>query len=177
MKKLKERILGLSLIISLCLAFLGYLMIRGALNNLDNYVSYFMLGLGIALILLFGIILLFAIRYSKKKQLKQKEEKLKIIHYGTKFTIDLDSVKIKSNKWDSSHFIENQVYDIEMKEKHLQTVLEFEIELNGQKKQFHWPCELDPKSLEMYFAIQKETNLYLDPANSEHFYLDLSFIK
>lgn len=175
--KTKERIIVISLVTTLALAFLGYILIRGAVSHLDNYVSYFMLTLGIGLIVLFGIVLLFTIRYSKKKAIAAEIEKSRILDYGTGFKIDLDTVRIKSNNWDSSHFSENKFYDIEITEKHLQTILEFEVEIDGHKKQFHWPSNLEPKSLEMYFAIQKETGFYLDPNDHSNYYLDLNFIQ
>ncbi len=176
MKIIKERLLIITLVTTFALAFLGYICIRASLRNFNNYVSYFMLTLGIGLIVLFGIVLLIAVRYSKKKALAAEIEKSSIRDYGTNFKIDLDTVRIKSNSWDSSHFIENKFYDIEITEKHLQTVLEFEVEIEGYKKQFHWPSDLEPKSLEMYFAIQKETSFYLDPNDHSNYYLDLSFI-
>lgn len=177
MKTIKERILAITLIITFGLAFLGYLFIRGALRNFDNYVSYIMLALGIFMILLFGIVLLITIRFSKKKVITQELEKFKNLRSGTKYRIDLDTVQIKSNKWNSSRFVENNTYDLEIKEENIQTILEFEVEINGNKKQFHWSCDLEPKSLEMYFAIQKETDFYLDPIDHSNFYLDLNFIK
>lgn len=178
MKTIKERILAISLVITFALAFLGYMLIRGALRSFNNYVSYIMFILGLSLIVLFGIVLLIAIRYSKKKVIVKEQEKFfNILQAGTKFKIDLDRVQIKSNKWNSSRFIENNIYDIEITEENIQTILEFEIEINGQKKQFHWPCDLETKSLEMYFAIQKETDFYLDSNDHSNFYLDLGFIK
>jgi len=176
MKNFKERFIAFVLIGSFALSFLGYFLIRGALHSFDNYVSYIMLAIGIACILLFGIVLLIALRYSRKKKKLVEQEKLDIMQYGIPFKVDLDSIRIKSNKWNSSHFIENKIYDIEIKQENIQTILEFEVELDGEKKQFYWPSHLEPKSLEMYFAIQKETNLYLDPANHANFYLDLRFI-
>jgi|GEM_PF-5996301 len=177
MKNLKERFLAFALISSFALAFLGYLLIRGALRYFDNYVSYIMLAIGIGCVLLFGIVLLIAFRYSKKKKKREEHEQLDIIQYGTPFPVDLDTIRIKSNKWNDSHFIESHLHDIEIKQEHIQTILEFDVELDGEKKQFHWPSHLEPKSLEMYFAIQKETTLYLDPANHANFYLDLRFIE
>jgi Ca2+/Na+ antiporter len=176
MKTIKERILTIALISSFALCFLGYFLIRGALHSFDNYVSYIMLAIGVVCVLLFAIVLLIALRYSKKKRQVLEQEKLGIMQYGTPFKIDLDSIQIKSNKWNSSRFIENHFYDIEIKEENIQTILEVEIELDGEKKQFHWPSHLEPKSLEMYFAFQKETTLYIDPANQSNFYLDLRFI-
>ena len=177
MKTILDKFLAITLITTFALAFLGYFLIRGALHSFDNYVSYFMLALGIGLIVFFGIVLLIAFQYSKKKAIGQEAEKLSIRDYGTLFKIDLDTVRIKSNNWESSRFIENHLYDIEIKEKNLQTILEFEVELAGEKKQFHWPSDLEPKSLEMYFALQKQTNFYVDPNDHSRFYLDLNFIK
>ena len=177
MKTIKERILIFALISSFALSFVGYFLIRGALRSFDNYVSYIMFAIGAATILLFIIVLLIVLRYSKKKNKLMEQEKLDIIHYGTPVKIDLDTVRIKSNNWESSRFIESHLYDIEIKEKTIQTILEFEAELNGEKKQFHWPSHLEPKSMEMHFAIQKETNFYIDPANQSNFYLDLRFIE
>jgi len=104
-------------------------------------------------------------------------KKFNMLQTVTKYRIDLDTLRIKSNKWNSSRFIENNIYDIEIKEENIQTILEFEVEISGEKKQFHWPSDLEPKSLEMYFAIQKEADFYLDPNDHSNFYLDLSFIK
>ncbi|WP_341904751.1 hypothetical protein [Fluviicola taffensis] len=177
MKNLKERILAFALISSFALSFLGYVLIRGALRSFDNYVSYIMLAIGIVCILLFVIVLLIALRYSRKKKKSDEQEKLNILQYGTPFKIDLDSIRIKSNKWEDSHFVQSLGGDIEFKKENIQTILEFEVELNGEKKQFQWSSHLEPKSLEMYFAIQKETNLYLDPADHSNFYLDLRFIE
>nr|WP_294862627.1 hypothetical protein [uncultured Fluviicola sp.] len=177
MKNLKERILVLALISSFALSFLGYLLIRGALHSFDNYVSYIMLSIGIACMLLFGIVLLIVLRYSKKKKKREEQEQLDIMQYGTSFQIDLDSVQIRSNKWEDSRFVQSFGGDIEIRQENIQTILTFEVELDGEKKQFHWPSHLEPKSLEMYFAIQKETTLYLDPANHTNFYLDLAFIE
>lgn len=176
MKTIKERFLSIALITTFGLAFLGYLLIRGALRHFDNYVSYFMLVLGIGLIILFGIVLLITIRYSKKKTVIDELEKFNRMRSWTKYKVDLDKIQIKSNSWNSSRFIENQIYDIEIKEKNVQTILEFDLEINGVKKQFHWPSDRQPKSLEMYFAVQKETDFYLDPNDHSAFYLDLGFI-
>lgn len=176
MKSIKERFLGITLIITFGLAFLGYLFIRGALRHFDNYVSYFMLTLGTGLIFLFCAVLLIFIRYSQKKAVREELEKFDKLRSWNKYKVDLDTIQIKSNNWSSSHFIENTIYDIEIKEENVQTILEFEVEVNGIKKQFHWPSDLQPKSLEMYFAMQKETDLYLDPNDQSSFYLDLSFI-
>ena len=135
-----------------------------------------MLVWGIALIILSGIILLIFIRYSRKKAVVDELEKFNRMRSWTKYKVELDTIQIKSNSWDSSHFIETQIYDIEIKEKNAQTILEFNLEINGVKKQFHWPSDRQPKSLEMYFAVQKETDFYLDPNDHSAFYLDLGFI-
>jgi hypothetical protein len=176
MKTIKERILSIILITTFGLAFLGYILIRGALRHFDNYISYFMLVLGIGLIVLFGIVLMITIYHSKKKAVVDELEKFNRMRSWTKYKVNLDTVQIKSNSWDSSRFIENQIYDIEIQEKNVQTILEFELEINGTKKQFHWPSDRQHKSLEMYFAVQKETDFYLDPNDYSSFYLDLSFI-
>lgn len=177
MKTIKERILIFALISSFALSFVGYFLIRGALHSFDNYVSYIMLAIGASTILLFIIVLLVVLRYSKKKNKLMEQDKLDIMHYGTPVKIDLNSIQIKSNKWNDSHFVQSLGGDIEIKQENIQTILAFEVELDGEKKQFHWPTHLEPKSLEMYFAIQKETNLYIDPANHLNFYLDLRFIE
>lgn len=177
MKNLKERFLTFALIGSFALAFLGYILIRGALRYFDNYVSYILLAIGIGCVLLFGIVLLIALRFSKKKKKREEKEQLDIMHYGTPFKVDLDSIRIKSNTWNDSRFVQSLGGDIEIKQENIQTILEFDVELDGEKKQFHWPSRLEPKSLEMYFAIQKETILYLDPENHTNFYLDLRFIE
>ncbi len=172
-----QKFLAITLIITSVFAFLGGILVRGALSNLNNYVSYFMLFLGIGLMVLFVIVLVIAVRYSRKKELKEVMGKYLTAAQGTKFNIDLDTVRIKSNNWENLRFIEAHLQDIEIKEKKLQTILEFDVEINGEKKQFHFPTNLEPKSLEMYFAIQKETTFYLDPADHTNFFLDLSFIR
>ena len=176
MKTIKERFRNITLITTFGLAFFGYILIRGALRHFDNYISYFMLVLGIGLIVLFGIVLMIAIHQTKKKAVVDELEKFNRMRSWTKYKVDLNTVQIKSNSWDSSRFIENQIYDIEIKEKNLQTILEFNLEIDGVKKQFHWPSDRQPKSLEMYFAVQKETDFYLDPNDHSAFYLDLGFI-
>lgn len=176
MKKLKEQILVFLLIASFGLSLLGYLLIRAALRSFDNYVSYIMFGIGIGTILLFGIALLFYLRYSKNKTKIEGQEKLNILLYGIPFKINFDSVRIKSNHWEESQFIQSLGGDIEIKQKNIQTIIEFEVELEGKKQLFHWHSHLESKSLEMYFAIQKETTFYIDPENHSNFYLDLSFI-
>lgn len=180
MKNLKQRSIFILTIIATAIGFIGYLMIRGAIRHLGNYVSHIMLVIGIILVIIFAIVLLMLYQVSKRESKKIESEQLKetldIIRNGIKVPIDLETVQIKSNHWTDTRFIETNTYDIEIKEDQIQTILQIEIELNGQKRTFHWPSDKEPKSLEMYFAIQKETNLYIDRKNPEHFYLDLSFM-
>lgn len=175
MKTIKERIPRIVLSAAFVLIVLGCLFIYRAFS-ISYFYIYFMLVWGIALIILSGIILLIFIRYSRKKAVVDELEKLNRMLTWTKYKLDLDTIRIKSNNWDSSRFIETQIYDIEIQEKNIQTILEFDLEINGVKKQFHWPSDRQPKSLEMYFVLQKETDFYLDPNDHSAFYLDLSFI-
>lgn len=175
MKTIKERFPRIVLTTAFVLVILGCLFIYRAFS-ISYFYIYFMLVWGIALIILSGIILLIFIRYSRKKAVVDELEKFNRMRSWTKYKVELDTIQIKSNSWDSSHFIETQIYDIEIKEKNAQTILEFNLEINGVKKQFHWPSDRQPKSLEMYFAVQKETDFYLDPNDHSAFYLDLGFI-
>lgn len=180
MKKLKQLHILILTITSSILGFIGYLMIRGALRHFDNYVSHIMLGIGIVFVIVFALVMLVLYRISKRNSQKIETEQiadtLDIIRNGIKISIDLETVQIKSNHWTDTRFIETNTYDIEIKEDQIQTILQIEIELNGQKHTFYWPSDKEPKSLEMYFAIQKKTYLYIDRKNPEHFYLDLSFM-
>jgi hypothetical protein len=178
MKTIVQKFLRIALIVSLVFASIGYFLVLGPIHSFhNNFISYFMLITGIVLIVLFGIVLLIASFVTAKiASIKKTDKFLKILRDGTKFTIDLDTVRIKSNNWESSRFIESHFYDIEVKEHNIVTILEFDLEIRGQKKTFHWPSKMEPKSLEMYFAMQKETAFYLDPKDHTKFYLDLSFI-
>ncbi len=177
MKTIKEKFLAIALITTFVFALLGCILIFRSFFLFYFFLSYYMLILGIGLIVLFGIVFLIILRFQKKKVLAEEVKKFNMLQTVTKYRIDLDTLRIKSNKWNSSRFIENNIYDIEIKEENIQTILEFEVEISGEKKQFHWPSDLEPKSLEMYFAIQKEADFYLDPNDHSNFYLDLSFIK
>lgn len=55
MRKFKQPFVQITTWIAFGLAFLGYLMIRGAARHFDNYVSYIMLATGIGFILFFAI--------------------------------------------------------------------------------------------------------------------------
>lgn len=181
MKTILGKFIKITLIVTCALTFLGFFLIRGGYYNLNTYLTYFLLALlmlvlSIGLILLFAIVLLVTPLFKFIKVTKAESDIRKKLLSGDPFKINLDTVRIKSNSWESSRFIENKFYDIEIKEKNIVTILEFDVEIRGQKKTFHWPSEMEPKSLEMYFAIQKETYFYLDPTNQDNFYLDLGFI-
>ena len=178
MKTIIKKFRKIALIVALAFVSIGYFMILGPVHNFNNnYISYFMIIVGIVLIVLFGILLFIAFLFSSIKFRRKESDMWTKIREGSKFKIDLDAVRIKSNNWDSSRFIESHFYDIEIKEHNLVTILEFDVEIRGKKETFHWPSEMEPKSLEMYFAIQRETTFYLDPADHTNFYLDLSFIR
>lgn len=176
MKTIKERILFIVLVANFGLALVGYMFVRGAIRHFDNYVSFIMLATGIVLMLLFLIVLWIALRFSKKKVINEELKFFNQLASWNKYVINLDTIQIKSNKWNDSHFVRSLGGDIEIKQENIQTILEFELEIKGEKKQFHWPCNLETKSLEMYFAIQKETSFYLDPNDHSNYYLDLNFI-
>ncbi|MGV3612493.1 MAG: hypothetical protein ACO1N0_16160 [Fluviicola sp.] len=181
MKTILGKFIKTTLIIACVLTFLGFFLIRGGYFNLDIYLTYFvlallMLTLSIGLIVLFGIVLLVNRFLKNQKATKEEFDPRMSILTGNRYKINLDTIRIKSNNWESSRFIENRFYDIEIKEKNIVTILEFDVEIRGKKETFHWPSEMEPKSLEMYFAIQKETDFYLDPEDHSKFYLDLTFI-
>lgn len=181
MKKFKQKFIQITTWIAFGLAFLGYLMIRATIRHFDNYISYILLAAGIGFILFFAIMLFVLFRMSKKMAKKeavnQQQDLHNLVNHGIQIPINLEKVVIKSNQWTENQFIETNHYDIEFSKNQLQTVLEFEAEIDGQKHIFHLPSESTPKTLEMYFAIQKETNVYVDPLNLSRFYLDLSFIR
>ncbi|WP_343747600.1 hypothetical protein [Fluviicola sp.] len=180
MKKFKQQFVHITTWIAFGLAFLGYLMIRGAARHFDNFVSYIMLAAGIGFILFFAVMLLILIRMSKKtvaeETINQLQDMYDLVNQGIQIPVNLEQVAIKSNQWTETEFIPTNHYDIELKKEHIQSILEFEAEFNGGKHLFRMPSELAPKSLEMYFAMKQSTILYVDPANPARFYLDLSFI-
>lgn len=176
MKTILERFFTGILILTFSLAILGYLLVRGAIRNLDNDISYFMLITGIGLILLFGFVLLLYLWNIRKKERIEIRKAEIIPSFWKKVTIELDSITIKSNSWTEKQTIETTIYDLEFDHNKTQTILEIETEINERKHVFHVPVKQNPQTLEMYFAIQKTTSLYINPENPEEFYLDLRFI-
>jgi len=138
------------------------------------------LGLGALSILgsLITLVMLVTIlfRTSRKEAIQEVAHTINLINNGLKIPIDLDHVRIKSNSWNEKKVIETTIYDIDFDEERTQTILEIDTDINGTNQSFHLPTKHNPKTLEMYFAIQKTTFLYVDPANPAKFYLDLNFI-
>ncbi len=140
--------------------------------------------------ILFGIGILFLacailsmvvliIRLEKKNRAKAIEKFTQTKHLlttGIPIPLDLDTIRIKSNSWTEKQTIQTTIYDLEFDHNKTQTILEIETKINERKHVFHVPVKQNPQTLEMYFAIQKTTSLYINPENPEEFYLDLRFI-
>lgn len=158
--------------------FLGCLLIYFGIYSFFFYSPMVALGalflLGFVITMTMLVIILF--RTSKKDAIQKVSRTINLLNNGIKIPIDLENVRIKSNSWNEKKVIETTIYDIDFDEERTQTILEIETEMNGTTQIFHLPTEHDPKTLEMYFAMQKTTFLYIDPNNPRIFYLDLNFI-
>lgn len=119
MKKFKQQFVHITTWIAFGLAFLGYLMIRGAARHFDNFVSYIMLAAGIGFILFFAVMLLILIRMSKKtvaeETINQLQDMHDLVNQGIQIPVNLEQVAIKSNQWTETEFIPTNHYDIELK--------------------------------------------------------------
>lgn len=126
----------------------------------------------------------------KLKRLEVKYEKaladLKL--GGEKVKVDLDSVKIKSNKWNETIITDNTQYAglnelVGRADRNMKTVVKnlnqitIKIPYNGKTIRYKANVQMDLDNLKIHFAIQKETTLYIDPLNNRNMYLDLEFLQ
>ena len=96
---------------------------------------------------------------------------------GDKVLVDLDKVEIKSNRWQqeiekgSGYHTRLEKIDINYNK------IELEIPYRDKMINYHLHIDMDLTKLKMYFAIQGQTYLFVDPADFTNNYLDLSFLE
>lgn len=149
------------------------------------------------MIYLFSIlILLLALGIAKilknRSQEKEYEKFRKEVHAfkeeADSIQVDLNQMRIKSNEWQDEQVINHSKYgganqligrgDLNIKKVQRSiNVLETSVTYKGQTIHVLSRVSMEPTTLKMKLAIQKETTLYVNPDQPEEYHLDLDFLK
>lgn len=181
---MKEKLSNFSTYILIGLIILGLIILKAGLGTSNLWFTFIGIGL-IALSLIISVIVFF---FSSKKEDKKIIEHIQSIkdfkQNARRVKVQLDEIEIKTNSWVEDQVIHNHHayaldelagnHDANIEHvNHRLTVLSVMVKLNGEKVQRNFSVDMEPVSLEMHFAIQKETYLYYQ---EDEYYLDLEFL-
>ncbi|TKD61432.1 hypothetical protein [Flavobacterium sp. ASW18X] len=168
--------------------FFGFVIIFAGLPGRNRDWNLYFILIGLAMLLPFAI--WYLNDHLKLKRLDKKYEKaladLKL--RGEKVKVELDNVKIKSNKWNETVITDNTQYAglnelVGRADRNMKTVVKnlnqvtINIPYKGKIIRYKANVQMDTDNLKIHFAIQKETTLYIDPLNNRNMYLDLEFLE
>jgi len=169
------------------LAFLGIIIIRTGLG-IENFKYPLLVGL---VLIILSIYYFFVLKSKNKKEAKESNRvKDDLIRYGDhiKVNLDIDNLKILSNKWQEEIIVDNSRYAFinnltGNSDKNVDTIeviysaFLIEVPYKGEKFEILVNTLLDSVTLKMKLTIQKETSLYIDRNNQSRYYLDLDFLE
>jgi len=183
---MKEQLSNFRTYLKVGFLFLGYIVLRAGLRSGNDLFTIS----GVLILVVVGIILLINLLYKSKVTEKETLQTNVIIEEfkrsSRKVKVDLQNLKIISNSWNEDIVISEDKYggldelagyknhNIINVKRNLNTVL-LEIPIKNDILQYQVNIESDLTTLQMKFAIQKETTLYVD-SKSEESYLDLEFL-
>lgn len=164
------------------LTFLGFLSIyvgiggRGRFNA-SGETNFYLVAIGIALILPFLIHLLTTKILSNKIEDEESKRIADLLKTGDKVTVNLENLEIQSNSYKqeievgSGYSTRNEYIDVN------HNVILLDIPYKNDAVQYTLNIHMDTTKLKMHFAIKETTELYVDPTNPNNNYLDLRFLE
>ena len=164
------------------IAFVGWIFIRAGMGEYTPFLIF-----GICCVLVAGVILILTYTNSKRKGKKAEQALESFKQRANKVLVNLENFELNNNSWteevvDDSNdalLIEQALGYHEATityEKHSKNVIDFKIPYQSEIIQCREVVNMDPVKLKMHFAVRKETTLYVDPNDSERYYLDLEFL-
>lgn len=128
----------------------------------------------------------FKILKKANKEFTNQKDRLK--SEGTKVTINLNDVEIKSNLWSEEKIVNNSKtgalnqisgraeLNVATQMKH-RNLISFYVPHKNQLVHISQEVEMESTTLQMKLALQKETSLYFNKKDPLDYYLDLEFLK
>ncbi|WP_406844366.1 hypothetical protein [Flavobacterium soyae] len=168
----KEKVKGLFKYIFLGILLLGILIFRVGLDGNIMFV-----GIGIIILLPFGIWLFIENSKDKKAIENNNAEIQKLKKYGEKIIVNLENIPIKSNSWKEEVRHTSQYEDKVSSVNINYNLIELEIPYKGDFIHYSLHIGMDTTILKMHFAIKRETVLYIDLKDKNKNYLDLEFLE
>ncbi len=183
---MKDKLSNIGIYLKIGFIGLGYIVLRAGLSSGNNLFSI----AGIIIMAVVGILLLGNFIY-KKKVTEKDNAKLNTLleefkRSSRQIKVNLENLNIISNSWSEDIIISENKYggldelagyknhNIINVDRNLNTIL-LEIPIKDKIHKYHIDIESDLITLQIKFAIQKETILYID-SKSKETYLDLEFL-
>jgi len=183
---MKEKLSNIGVYLKVGFIGLGYLVLRAGINSGNNLFSI----AGIIIIAVVGIVLLGNFFYKKKvteiANIKQNTLLEEFKRSSRQIKVNLESLNIISNSWREDVIVNVYKYggldelagyknhNIISVDRNLNTIL-LEIPVKNKIYKYQISIESDLTTLQMKFAIQKETTLFINSETKET-YLDLEFL-
>lgn len=184
---------GISSIVFWFLALVCFLAIIFVISGLNaKPTNWTIVGIGAIILAPFVIYLM----YSKIKlsaELKGMNSKYKAQMLEFKKTADCipfdlgKAIVQKRNRYETRTVVEGKgaaLNYISGNELHNEEIIEhtyckvlFKVNYHGKRLTFEEVIHKDETSLQMHFYMQKETAIYINPNNPEHYYIDLEFLE
>jgi len=138
------------------------------------------------LLIIIAIYIILKIIRNKEKQ-KIKNEFNLFIKNADIVKVQFDNFRIKTNSWTEEVVTDNGRYgvynqmmsqgDLNIKKvDHNMHILILNVNYSNMIIRIEYVIQMEPKTLEIKLAIQKETNLYINPNNPNQYYLDMDFL-
>lgn len=161
---------------SLLGVFMIYAGIKGSKYSTTFKINWYMVTLGVLLLVPYVLIIL-KMKHSVKKSEERRTDRINdLLKFGDKVTVNLDDVIIKTNSY--KHQIEIGV-GLQSRNEYKQ-IHQCVILINIPYKEHCITVEthrlMELEKLKMYFAIQGTTTFYIDPDDLDNYYLDLRFL-
>ena len=167
----KENLIQIFKYIVNVILILGFFVFYIGLNG--NLLFFW---IGIAILFLYYVWYLISKSKLRKSRLKIEDEVQILKKQGEKIKVNLENVKIISNSWQqevrktSKYEDEDFLVDIH------KNFVEIKITYKGRTIDYSFYIDMDTTTLELHFALKKETFLYVDLKDKEKMYLDLEFL-
>lgn len=168
------------------LAFLGVLVTYASLRALNSSKGLWVVLVGILLIIPFAVALIIQ---KLKWAHERKSNALKLDNFkkeALKYKVDLSKAKVKTNSFTVEKEIVSRQAGLDYmigesernirKSNHHLNIIIVPIDINGSTRYISYECDMDTEKLKWYFAFHSETYFYVNPKDSNDYYLDLEFM-
>ncbi len=167
--------------------FLGLIVFLVGFGTKGNSPNIYFIIIG-AVILSPFVIYYFYDNYKSKRLIKSNNKQLEDFkNRANKIVVNLEDVQIKSNSWTEQKVIDNSYYAgfnqmAGYDGKNFETItrnfnyVKFKIPHEYGIIEYKAHIPMDTTKLKIYFAIKKQTYLYVDKLDEEKMYLDLDFL-